>query len=364
MLILMSFVILCGAQQFQLTDPPSDLRVDSSGTVFVAAGNVLFRLDSDFDQQESMELAMDTTIQRIALSQDGSRVVVCLDDVSCTVYNASNFVAGALLTREAATADIEGVAVFTSPSDSFYAGSYGSALGATNVIYLTQYGFGGSEFVQKVNTAYNGNPASLIRSFYGGFIAGPNAYYIVYDSNPSGVRGIRVLRICDQEQCPGGAALCDIDALYEAELECPSSLGSSTAICGVSLLSTFDGTSQNRLVVSLCDQVGRNRICSYNLTEIDATMDSLYTQCSAGTGTVPQPVWIGGSLPCSGFTVFTVITYLYKRYICHTELCAFSLCSLRMSAMDLVLQQRSLPLPLVEHFMLTSVGVLIDCHPH
>ena len=329
MLILMSFAILCGAQQFQLPYPPSDLRVDSSGTVFVAAGNVLFRLDSDFDQQESMELAMDTTIQRIALSQDGSRVVVCLDDVSCTVYNASNFVAGALLTREAATADVEGVAVFTSPSDSFYAGSYGSALGATNVIYLTQYGFGGSEFVQKVNTAYNGNPASLIRSFYGGFIAGPNAYYIVYDSNPSGVRGIRVLRIC-----------------------------------GVSLLSTFDGTSQNRLVVSLCDQVGRNRICSYNLTEIDATMDSLYTQCSAGTGTVPQPVWIGGSLPCSGFTVFTVITYLYKRYICHTELCAFSLCSLRMSAMDLVLQQRSLPLPLVEHFMLTSVGVLIDCHPH
>ena len=313
MFILVSFAVLCGAQQsqnFTLTDPPSDLMVDSSGTVFVAAGNELFRLGSDFDQQESMELAMSpTTIQRIALSQDGSRVVVCLDDESCAVYNASNIVAGAQLTREDATAGATaGVTVFTSPSDSFYTGSYGSTgLGARNVIYLTQYGFGGSEFSQNIPTTYNGNAVSLVRTFYGGFVAGTNAYYIVYDGGANDVRGIRVLRICDQGPCPGGAGSCVIDALYEAQLDC-GAVGTSSTICGVSLLDAFDGTPQSRLVVSLCD---RNRICSYNLTQIDATMDSLYTQCSTGTGTVPQPVWIGGAdLPCSGFEVFAVFTCL------------------------------------------------------
>ena len=311
MFILVLFAVLCGAQQFQdfqLPDPPSDLRVDCSGTVFVAAGNELFRLDSDFVQQESMELAMSpTAIQRIALSQDGSRVVVCLDDESCAVYNASNFEAGPLLTRGGVTASME-VTVFTSPSESFYAGSYGTVL-STNVIYLTQYGFGGSEFIRKSANAYNGNAAQLVRNFYGGFIAGPNAYYIVYDSNPSGLRGVRVLRICDQGPCPG-PGVCEIDALYETQLGCgPSTaIGASTAICDVSLLSTFDGTPQNRLVVSLCE-TGRNRICSYNLAEIDTAMDTLYSQCSAGTGTASQPVWIGGSdLSCSGFMVFAVIT--------------------------------------------------------
>ena len=312
MCVLVSFAVLCGAQQSQIfslpdMDPPSDLRVDSSGTVFVAAGNELFRLDSDFDQQERTGLARSpTAIQRIALSQDESRVVVCFDDESCAVYNASNFDAGALLTGGAATANVDEVTVFTSPSDSFYTGSYGSALGATNVIYLTQYGFGESEFIRKVDTGYNGNIASLARAFYGGFVAGTNAYYIVYDGNPGGVRGIKVLRICDQGPCPGGAGSCDIDALYETQLGC-GVVGATTEICGVSLLDTFDGTPQSRLVVSLCD---RNRICSYILTQIDTAMDSLYTQCSTGTDMVPQPVWLGGSVSCSQFTVFAVITYL------------------------------------------------------
>ena len=303
--VLASFVVLCGAQQsqFQLSDPPSDLRVDSNGTVFVAAGNELFRLDSDFVLLESTDLVVGSTIQRIALSQDESRVVVCLDDESCGVYIASNFTAGAQLTRVEATANVEQITVFTSPSDSFYAGSYGSVVGRTNAIYLIQYGFGGSEFSRVVPSNYNGNQISLERRFYGGFVLGSNAYYIVYDGTPSNVRGIRVLRVCDIDQCPGGAGSCDIDALYEAELVCGSSFGPETAICGISLLSSFDGTPGNRLVVSLCESLGRNRICSFDLSMVDTAMDSVYDSCDdQDSAMTASPVWLSAAT-CSSFTV-------------------------------------------------------------
>ena len=307
--VLVSFVVLCGAQQsqFQLSeaDPPSDLRVDSNGTVFVAAGNELFRLDSDLVEQESIELALgtSTTIQRIALSQDESRVVVCLNDESCAVYIASNFAAGAQLTRAEATANAEQVTVFTSPGDSFYAGSYGTVVGR-NSIYLTQYGFGGSVFSRVVTSVYNGNQINLARRFYGGFVLGSNAYYIVYDGTPSDVRAIRVLRVCDIDQCPGGAGSCDITALYEAELVCGSSFGPETAICGVSLLSSFDGTPGNRLVVSLCESLGRNRICSFDLSMVDTAMDSVYDSCvnNPDPAVITSAVWLSEA-SCSSFTV-------------------------------------------------------------
>ena len=306
--VLVSFVVLCGAQQsqFQLSVPPSDLRVDSNGTVFVAAGSELFRLGSDFVEQESIRLVAaesSTTVQRIALSQDESRVVVCLDDESCAVYIASNFAAGAQLTRADATAKTEDVTVFTSPSDSFYAGSYGSAIGRTNVIHLIQYGFGGFEFIRVVPSNYNGNQISLSRRFYGGFVLGSNAYYIVYDGNPSSARGIRVLRVCDIDQCPGGEGSCDITALYEAELVCSFSFGPETAICGVSLLRNFDGTPGNRVVVSVCEFVGRNRICSFDLSVVDTTMDNLYDSCENSPSSVTtSPVWLFAS-SCSSFAV-------------------------------------------------------------
>ena len=302
--VLASFVVLCGAQQqsqFQLSVPPSDLRVDSNGTVFVAAGNELLRLDGDFVEQERIEPVEDASIQRIALSQDESRVVVCLDDESCAVYNASNLAAGAQLTRAGATSNTEDVTLFTSPGDSFYAGSYGT-VSSTNQIYLIQYGFGGTEFSRALSSNYNGNQRTLVRRFYGGFVLGLNAYYIVYDGNPSDVRGIRVLRVCDFDLCPGGTESCDITALYEAELVCSGSFGAGTAICGVSLLSNFDSTPGNRVVVSLCEPF-RNRICSFDLSMVDTAMDSVYDTCVNSPGpAITSPVWLSAST-CSSFEV-------------------------------------------------------------
>ena len=91
--------------------------------------------------------------------------------------------------------------------------------------------------------------------------------------------------------------------MYEAELVCDSSFGPATAICGVSLLSNFDGTPGNRVVVSVCEDLGRNRICSFDLSLVDTAMDDLYDSCVNQDPDPASPVWISPALTCSAFEV-------------------------------------------------------------
>ena len=79
-------------REFSLSANPSNMKVDGGGRFFLAAGNQLLRLDSTLALQENMTLG--SSVLRVALSSDERRVVVCLSDMSCAVYNASDFGAG------------------------------------------------------------------------------------------------------------------------------------------------------------------------------------------------------------------------------------------------------------------------------
>ena len=89
-LVWLLFVLGGRTQQrdFSLSARPSDMKVDDGGRVFLAAGNQLLRLDSTLALQENMTLG--SNVLRVALSSDERRVVVCLSDLSCAVYNASD----------------------------------------------------------------------------------------------------------------------------------------------------------------------------------------------------------------------------------------------------------------------------------
>ena len=84
-------------REFSLSASPSDMKVDGDGRVFLAAGNQLLRVDSSLALQENMTLG--SSVLRVALSSDERRVVVCLSDLSCAVYNASDFGTGEQLRR-------------------------------------------------------------------------------------------------------------------------------------------------------------------------------------------------------------------------------------------------------------------------
>ena len=298
---------LCAAQtDFPLPSQPSDMTVDSGGGVFLAAGSQLFRLDSNLALQENVTL--DSDVLKIALSNDESRLVVCLSDESCDVYSGTDFSAGPQLTVGGAAASPDDVALFTAPDDAFYVGSYESIPGTTDVVFLTQHGFGNTGFSRSSGDTFFSQTNQFTRTFYRGFVQDANAYYFVIDNSPNSspdvARGVRVLRVCDITECDGGSGVCEVNALYEAELVCSGLNVVRAGICGVSLLENIAGSAVKTIVLSVCD--GRNRICSFNLTEIDMAMDDKYTDCSGGTGT-NDLVWGGPSRPCADFQVNIII---------------------------------------------------------
>ena len=289
-------------REFSLSASPSDMKVDSGGRVFLAAGNQLLRLDGSLALQENVTLG--SSVLRVALSSDERRVVVCLSDLSCAVYNASDFGAGEQLRRtEAGSASSDEVALFTARENSFYVGSIvGGIFGSMN---LRQYGFGDTDFVR--STDYRVLQSSLMRTFFGGFVNGTNAYYFVADSSPSVVRGLRVLRVCHISTC---SSPCTFNALYELRIDCGrGSFPSTSVICGLSVLDSFAGSSDTTVVLARCNAAGvsaRNRVCSFQLADIDREMDRKYTECAGGTGDI-EVAWDYYSDQCAYYFQVSIL---------------------------------------------------------
>ena len=293
-------------REFSLSASPSDMKVDSEGRIFLAAGNQLLRLDSSLALQENVTLG--SSVVRVALSSDERRVVVCLSDLSCAVYNASNFGVGEQSTRTGASTSSDGIALFTAEENSFYVGS--TISGAVNYISLRQYGFGDGDFIRSRDCTITRN--GFMRTFFGGFVSGSNAYYFMADGNPRDVRGLRVLRACDISTC---SSPCSFNALYELRIDCGGSFPQNSVICGLSVLDSFAGSSDTTVVLARCNAAGRsarNRVCSYRLADIDGEMDRKYTECAGGTGDIQVSWDSSGSLgrrSCAGFQVITTIIH-------------------------------------------------------
>ena len=263
------------------------LQVDSTGRVFVSAGNRLFRLSPDLVQEESISLSADVVDRGIALTSDGSKVVVCLTDLSCSVYNSTDLAAPSIMrTNNNTIASVGfGVALFTA-GDTFYVGSI-SGIGAGATILLEQHGEG---FVRSSssNSASNSytvapfatfNPFS--RNFYSGFEKDGNTYVFAVDNNPSDNRRIIIMRVCHLSNCPGGTGTCGITALYEAGFTCGTTGRLNSRICSMSVVKDFDGQTGTTVVFSRCESFSsRNFICYVNLDTVDMEMNSKFTSCS------------------------------------------------------------------------------------
>ena len=300
--------LLTAAQQreFFLSTRPSDMKVDSGGRVFLAAGNQLLRLDNTLALQENVTLG--SSVLRVALSSDERRVVVCLSDLSCAVYNASDFGAAGEQSRRTGAFASSDVALFTAEESSFYVGSIIS--GAMLSLDLRQYGFGDRNFerLSPEEGGYNILRAGFVRTFFGGFVNGTNAYYFMADGSPREVRGLRVLRACHISTC---SSPCNFAALYEVRIDCGSGTFPSTSmICGLSVLESFAGSSDTTVVLARCNTgtSARNRVCSFRLADIDDKMDRKYTECTAGTGNI-EVAWDVDDRPCTG--TFQVSNYVW-----------------------------------------------------
>ena len=295
------------------------LQVDSNGSTYLAADNYLYRLNAQLVEQERVDLGGTVYFEALALSSTGM-LVVCLQDFSCSVYNASNLSAGPIRSVSIAERYNDyGLAMITS-GDTFYtgAGEFG------NRTVLQQFGEGFNR-----SSVYNpsGSLNELFiddsryqRFFYtfGGFVSGGFAYYVVLDFQPVTARAVRLLRVCNMPDC-GGPSTCGVTALYELGFDCGfQKINALNCLCAVSFIEDFSGISGPTAVVTTCFGNG-NSVCVVNITAANEAMDKKYDSCivsrtfgeeiglawksSSSCDTLPQP------------QVYITLTGLYSNFM-------------------------------------------------
>ena len=205
----------------------SSLQVDAEGRTYLIAGTQLLRLSKDLQLEQNVTLP--DTAATLSLSPDGQRLLVCLNgmmDRSCVVYNTDNMTAQPVDTTLSLLSDPNNPnrpisAVSFSTDGSFYIGSYVSVAASSRVgmMKLSQYIYGdgtGSPIIRSED--YNAVTTGFVRIFLFGFVNGAYAYFVVVD--PLVEADFRVMRVCHATSCPGNAASCGINALYEQDIQC------------------------------------------------------------------------------------------------------------------------------------------------
>ena len=314
-LVVVVCVVFCSLQRnlcsFSLRAPPSSVAVNSlNGEVFVAAGTQLVRLSQDLELLETA--VVEGQLVRIALSPDGGRLVGCLggDTRTCLVYDTSNLTSGPSATVEDAHYNPENGLAIIAATDTFYLGSEGEFGLANDNMFLAQYNYT-SEVIRTTGTVrYRVQDSNFIRQFYGGVSWNNYVYYFVADRGTEDA--IRVVRMC-RHPCTS-----EFEALYELTLECRSSATDNTRVCGVDLVESFAGQTGPLVVVTSCEEDGRNRACAFKLADIDGDMDAYLTGCRTGVHSESDLPW-DVARSCSQFTVSNslklteTITFYYHR---------------------------------------------------
>ncbi len=304
------------------------LQVDSTGRTFLAADNYLYRLNAQLIQEERVYLGANFYVinEGLALSSTGM-LVVCLEDLSCSVYNASNLSAGPIRSVSNAIAGdfYFGAALFMS-GDAFYTGAMTDE---GQRMVLQQFGEGFNRSSNNNNPSDTRNElvfgiSSFTRQFYayGGFVSGGFSYYVVVDSEPADTRAIRLLRVCNLFNC-GGRSTCGVTALYELGINCSfQSITEDTHVCAVSLVEDFSGISGPTAVVTICFG-NTNSICVVNITAVNEAMDAKYDSCivSRTVGEEIGLAWKTGSsescdtLPQPQVHIYVAYTGLHQQLI-------------------------------------------------
>ena len=294
-------VAICTGQlQFSLPGQPNDVVVSSTSNVYVStnvsgSGRV-YRLNGSLVQQDVLQFPSGTSVLRIALSSDESRLIVCVSNNSCISYIANDLTKSSVSTFQNSLASKNNVALVSAPviggGNSFYVGSSNGT-----VILIGQCGLDGAagSVSRSSGNLFGVTAGSFTRNWFGGFVAGSYTYFVVLDVSTSPISrpAMRVLRVCDNSNATSVAAM------YENELDClglAGNVNSYARFAGASLVSyptTAGGPFEDRLVIGIVTPAlggytgYRSRVCTYSLSQIDSMMDStlgpMSSQCSSGS---------------------------------------------------------------------------------
>ncbi len=252
------------------------LEIDSIGRTFIVSGNRLYRLSSELVEEEVVTLMDFYTHRGLALSDDDSTIVVCLFDLSCYFYNASNLNTGPVRTIPNAIVGGFSFALFMS-GNSVYTASYPED---RSRMVLQQFGHNFIRSSDVNNEAHGGSyifTTDTYRVFYGGEKKKDFVYYLAYDAVS---HTNKLMRTCSVADCSGTSS-CGINALYEGVFSCGSRGPINSALLRASIMNNFGKNGLAALVMN-CRLPGC-LICSVNITATNEAMDSKYDSCSTAS---------------------------------------------------------------------------------
>ena len=291
-------------QQFDLPPPvplSPNLQTDgSSGRIFVSVGRMLYRLNSDLElEKEATNLTSEAV--NISLSTDGRWLVVCLNDLSCEVYNTSSFSAGPVFRREGTIRSTENVALFAT-EDSFYVGSVAvnedGGQTQQQLIVLGHHGFTRRRRETDETGEYVITRSLFERNFYSGFVVENRSYFFAVDSNPAPLSGFRVMRVCHEG---------NFTAMQELTLSCGGvSPTSNTFISGLELVENFAGLYGKMVILTRSrPSSNQNYVCLFDIETIDDAMQQKYNSCAIAQNGQIALAWMNPAdhLLCTTFQV-------------------------------------------------------------
>ena len=261
--------------------PPNDEIISAmtitGNEVFVAGGNMIYKLSANLSQLMNVTVSNDTTVsvRGLSVSNGGQYIVACLTTGSCIGYDVidlTSTMSSVPLNEPGAeeATDNDPVAIFPGQAEEIVYTGTTVDFGTPSVyrMSLGQYAI----FEESIMT--NGTrDYTLQRSgrfdahvFKAGFSIDDFAYYIVEDNT----QRIRILRVCNESS--NNAFL----ALYEVHLMC----GAASLFAGAEILEDSSRTNITLVLTVRPPTVGgTGRVCTYSMSDINDAMDDGLTAC-------------------------------------------------------------------------------------
>ena len=253
---------------------------DTSNELFVAGGNIIYKLSANLSQLMSVAVSNDTgvSVRGLSVSNRGQYIVACLTTGSCIGYDVISLTS----TMSNVSLNEPGAAVFasTDPVVMFPGAVEGIVHTGTTAESGQEYRMSLGQYKVSLGSIMTNKTKDYIllrssdfntRIFKAGFIDN-FTYYIVEDDASK----IRILRVCNETGSD------TFKALYEVQLICGDS---AMVFAGASILDNFSRLS-NTLVLTVRSpdtaSTHFGRVCTYNISNINTAMNNGYVACDSG----------------------------------------------------------------------------------
>ena len=255
-----------------------DANNETSDEVFVAGGNIIYKLSANLSQLMNVTVSNDATVsvRGLSVSNGGQYIVACLTTGSCIGYDVINLTSTMSSVplnepREEEATGNDPVGIFPGQAEGIvYTGTaidvgtpsrYRMSLGRYRILEGSIMANITRDYYLQRSGRFNA------RVFKAGFSIDDFAYYIVEDDT----QRIRILRVCNESEEDM------FKALYEVQLMC----GGAASFAGISLLEEFPNTDNSTLVLTVRSPStgGTGRVCTYSMSDINDAMDAGLTAC-------------------------------------------------------------------------------------